>query len=121
MSFRSWPTSPLCLPLKTTLTVKSDGAAYVVSVTAIPGGVRAAAKLTFCERDALVALAKATRRMTGTEILAAMDSVGVRWSEVALWRSLSHLVKLGRLHRQQQNGAARLPTRGVAAPRSRLD
>ena len=82
-------------PLKTTLTVKSDGAAYVVSVTAIPGGVRAAAKLTPCHSDVLTALSKATRRMTGTEILAAMDQVGVRWSEVTLWRSLSHLVKLG--------------------------
>jgi hypothetical protein len=81
--------------LKSTLTVKSDGAAYVVSVTAIPGGVRAAAKLTPCERDVLAALSKATRRMTGREILAAMDGVGVRWSEVTLWRSLSHLVKLG--------------------------
>jgi hypothetical protein len=82
-------------PLKTTLTVKSDGAAYVVSVTAIPGGVRAAAKLTPCQRDVLAALSKATRRMTGSEILKAMDRVGVRWSEVTLWRSLSHLVKLG--------------------------
>jgi hypothetical protein len=82
-------------PLKTTLTVKSDGAAYVVSVTAIPGGVRAAAKLTPCQRDVLAALSKATRRMTGTEILADMDRVGVRWSEVTLWRSLSYLVKLG--------------------------
>jgi hypothetical protein len=81
--------------LKSTLTVKSDGVAYVVSVTAIPGGVRAAAKLTPCERDVLAALSKATRRMTGRKILAAMDGFGVRWSEVTLWRSLSHLVKLG--------------------------
>jgi hypothetical protein len=81
--------------LKSTLTVKSDGAAYVVSVTAIPCGVRAAAKLTPCERDVLAALSKAARRMTGRKILAAMDGVGVRWSEVTLWRSLSHLVKLG--------------------------
>jgi hypothetical protein len=82
-------------PLQAALTVKSDGAAYVVSVTAIPGGVRAAAKLTPCERDALAALANATRRITGREILAAMEAVGVRWSEVTLWRALSHLVKLG--------------------------
>jgi len=56
-------------PLHTTLTVKFDGAAYVVSVTAIPGGVRAAAKLRPCERDVLGALSKATRRITGREIL----------------------------------------------------
>jgi hypothetical protein len=82
-------------PLHTTLTVKSDGAAYVVSVTAIPGGVRAAAKLTPCERDALAVLTKATKRITGREILKAMDNIGVRWSEVTLWRALAHLVKLG--------------------------
>lgn len=82
-------------PLQTALTVQSDGAAYTISVTAIPGGVRAAAKLTPCERDALIVLSKATRRMTGVEILAALDGVGVRWSEVTLWRALSHLVKLG--------------------------
>jgi hypothetical protein len=81
--------------LQAALTVRSDGAAYTISVTAIPGGVRAAAKLRRCERDALTALSTATRRMTGTEILAAMDRVGVRWAEVTLWRALSHLVKLG--------------------------
>jgi hypothetical protein len=82
-------------PLQAALTVKSDGASYVVTVTAIPGGVRAAAKLTSCERDALAALSKATRRITGREILTMMEGTGVRWSEVTLWRALSHLVKLG--------------------------
>ena len=82
-------------PLQSALTVKSDGATYVISVTAIPGGVRAAAKLTPCERDALAALSKATRRITGREILTMMEGAGVCWSEVTLWRALSHLVKLG--------------------------
>lgn len=90
-------------PAKSVLTAKIDGSAYIVTLSIIPGGTRASAKLTPCERDILVVLSKAVQRMTGPEILAALLRVGIRWSEVTLWRSLAHLAKLGYVHNQKKS------------------
>jgi len=82
-------------PLRSALSVKVEGRAALLTVSVVPGGARATSRLSPCERAVLAVLAKAASRMTGPEVLRALDAAGLRWSEVTVWRSLSRLHKAG--------------------------
>ncbi len=84
------------LPAQTApVVVKVEGLDALVTITVVPGGVRAVSRLSPCERDCLAVLSRAGRRLTGTEIMDALARHGLRWSQVTVWRSLARLHKRG--------------------------
>jgi hypothetical protein len=71
--------------------VKIETSDALISIAVIPGGARAGARLSPCERDILLLLSKATGRMTTSEILDALARCGIRWSEATVKKYLSRL------------------------------